>query len=293
MNEPCSPDDRSPAQRIDARIAELGDWRGEILSRMRALIHEAEPHVVEEWKWRGTPVWSCDGIVCTGESYKAVVKLTFAQGAALNDPSGLFNASLDGNVRRAIDIHEGERIDVQAFKALIRAAVDFNRASKAGKASRSKATRTSKPAARTTATSSTSRSDVVLLSGGNPQIAKGDGDVPVQAYIAAMPGWKRDLGQRLDALLVAAVPGSLRKAVRWNSPFYGVEGQGWFASFHVMTHYVKLTFFQGLLLKPLPPGGTERSGESRWIDIREHDVLDEAQLIAWIRQAAALPGWTP
>lgn len=117
----------TPAARIDARIAELGDWRGETLARVRALIHEAEPEVVEEWKWRGVPVWSRDGIICTGESYKAVVKLTFAKGASLPDPAGLFNASLEGGVRRAIDIREGEAPDAEAFKALVRAAAALNR----------------------------------------------------------------------------------------------------------------------------------------------------------------------
>jgi hypothetical protein len=111
---------------IDKRIAELGDWRGETLSRMRKLIREADPEVVEEWKWMGTPVWSHDGIICTGESYKSIVKLTFAKGASLKDPDRLFNASLDGNTRRAIDIHEGEKVDAGAFRALIRAAVAFN-----------------------------------------------------------------------------------------------------------------------------------------------------------------------
>ena len=111
---------------IDARIAELGDWRGQTLSRIRKLIHEADPDVVEDWKWMGTPVWSHDGIICTGESYKSIVKLTFAKGASLSDPTRLFNSSLEGNVRRAIDIHEGETIDPAAFKALIRSAVAFN-----------------------------------------------------------------------------------------------------------------------------------------------------------------------
>jgi hypothetical protein len=118
--------DRSPSELIDARIAELGDWRGEMLARMRALIHEADPDVVEEWKWRGVPVWEHDGQICTGETYKEVVKLTFAKGASLDDPSGLFNSSLDGNVRRAIDIREGESIDEDAFKALIGEAVSLN-----------------------------------------------------------------------------------------------------------------------------------------------------------------------
>jgi hypothetical protein len=122
----------SPSRLIDGRIKELGDWRGEMLKRIRALIREADPEVVEEWKWRGVPVWEHEGIICTGETYKAVVKLTFARGAALDDPTGLFNSSLDGNVRRAIDFHEGEEINEKALKALIRAAVDLN-ASKAKK----------------------------------------------------------------------------------------------------------------------------------------------------------------
>jgi hypothetical protein len=128
-----------------------------------------------------------------------------------------------------------------------------------------------------------------LLSGGNPRIAKADGDTPVRDYIAAMPGWKRDLGKRLDALIARQVPG-VRRAVKWNSPFYGLEGQGWFLSFHVFTHYVKLTFFRGTSLRPVPPGGTAE--EARWIDIRQDD-LDEAQMEDWVKQAAALPGWTP
>jgi len=123
---------------IDRRIAELGDWRGETLSRMRRLIHEAEPEVVEEWKWMGTPVWSRDGILCTGESYKSIVKLTFAKGASLKDPAKLFNSSLEGNARRAIDIHEGEKVDASAFKALIRAAAALNGAKARSKPKRSK-----------------------------------------------------------------------------------------------------------------------------------------------------------
>ena len=126
MNESESNEGQSASERIDERIAELGDWRGETLSRMRKIIKEADPDVVEEWKWMGTPVWSHDGIICTGESYKSIVKLTFAKGASLKDPAKLFNSSLDGNARRAIDIHEGEEVDVGAFKALIRAAVALN-----------------------------------------------------------------------------------------------------------------------------------------------------------------------
>ena len=116
----------SPSRLIDARIKELGDWRGKMLARVRALIKQADPEVVEEWKWKGVPVWSDGGIICTGESYKSVVKLTFAKGASVEDPARLFNSSLEGNTRRAIDIHEGEEVDAGAFKALIRAAVDLN-----------------------------------------------------------------------------------------------------------------------------------------------------------------------
>jgi len=128
-----------------------------------------------------------------------------------------------------------------------------------------------------------------LLAGGNPQIAKGDGDGPVQAYIAAMPGWKRDVGRRLDALIVRTIPG-VHKAVKWNSPLYGVEGQGWFLSVHCFTKYVKLAFFRGASLDPIPPG-TSRAQYTRYLDIREDDVLDEELLARWIRQASELPGW--
>ena len=121
-----SRDDRSPSELIDARIAELGDWRGELLARLRALVKEADPDVVEEWKWRGVPVWEHDGIITTGETYKQVVKMTFAKGASLDDPSGLFNSSLEGNTRRAIDFREGDEIDEESLKALIRAAVTLN-----------------------------------------------------------------------------------------------------------------------------------------------------------------------
>jgi hypothetical protein len=117
---------KSPSQLIDARIKELGDWRGEMLSRLRTLVKQVEPDVVEEWKWRGTPVWYHDGMICTGETYKNIVKVTFAKGASLKDPAGLFNSSLDGNVRRAIDFYEGEEIDEKAFKALVRAAIALN-----------------------------------------------------------------------------------------------------------------------------------------------------------------------
>ncbi len=130
-----------------------------------------------------------------------------------------------------------------------------------------------------------------LLAGGNPQIAKAEGNAPVQAYITAMPGWKRNVGRRLDALIARTVPG-VRRAVKWNSPFYGMEGRGWFLSFHTFTHYVKVTFFRGASLSPLPPGASKVK-EVRYLDIREDDELDETQLAAWTRQAAARPGWIP
>ncbi|MBK8949818.1 MAG: DUF1801 domain-containing protein [Flavobacteriales bacterium] len=139
-------------------------------------------------------------------------------------------------------------------------------------------TTTKKPAAK-----------VKLLSGGNPQIPKDDGDAPVQAYIAAMPGWKRAVGEQLDALVVRHVP-DLQKAVKWNSPFYGVEGRGWFLSTHCFTQFVRLTWFQGRSLKPIPPGPS-KDKNARYLDIREHDEIDEDQLVAWIKQASALPGW--
>lgn len=254
---------------IDQRIRDLGGWRGETLARMRALILEADPETIEEWKW-STPVWSRDGIICTGEAYSKVVKLTFAQGADIPDPMRLFNSSLAGKARRAIDIREGEEVDAGAFRALVIAAAARNGASASAKRP--------EPAE--------------YVSGGNPRIAKADGDAPVRAYIAAMPGWKRDVGERLDAIVARTLP-DVRKAVRWNSPFYGVEGQGWFLSFHVFTHYVKVTFFRGTSLRPVPPGGTARSKDVRWIDIRESDQLDEARLATWVEQAAALPGWDP
>ncbi len=276
---------------IDEQIRSLGGWRAKTLAEVRRLIHEADPEIVEECKWNkpsnplGVPVWSHAGIVCTGEAYKQVVKLTFARGASLKDPRGLFNSSLGGNTRRAIDIREGESLDADAFKALIQAAVAENR--------RSSAPKTRSPAKEDAKSNPDldAAKPVKLLSGGNPQIAKADGDAPVQAYIAAMPGWKSGVGKRIDALIMQTVP-NVRKAVKWNSPFYGVEGQGWFLSFHVLTHYVKVTFFRGASLRPVPPGAG-KDKDARWIDIHEDDELDEIQLATWVRQAAAVPGWNP
>ncbi len=261
----ASKSEKTASRLIDQRIRELGGWRGKTLARLRALILAADPEMTEEWKWRGTPVWSHDGIVCTGETYAKVVKLTFARGASIADPKRLFNASLDGNTRRAIDILEGETVDARAFKTLVKAAVARNVF----------------PAKKV--------KSVKLLSGGNPQIAKADGDAPVQAYIAAMPGWKRGVGRRLDALIGRAVPG-VCKAVRWNSPFYGVEGRGWFLGFHCLTKYVKVAFFRGASLRPVPPGES-KDENTRYLDIHEDDRIDEARFADWVKQASRLPGW--
>jgi hypothetical protein len=298
MKTPSAKQGPPASELISARINELGDWRGETLARMRKLIRAADPEVVEEWKWMGTPVWSHNGIICTGETYKSVVKLTFARGASLKDPARLFNSSLDGNTRRAIDIREGETVDAKAFKALVREAVALNTAGKpkapvaakakapdaekasavADKGRRSEEGKTKKPA---------SAAKPVLLAGGNPQIAKGEGDAAVQAWLAAVPGWKTDIARRIDELIEGLVPG-VRKAVKWNSPMYGIAGQGWFAGLHVFTKAVKVTFFRAMPLQPVPPGGGGK--DARWIDVHEHD-FDEAQMASWIRQAAALPGW--
>ncbi|MBK6318375.1 MAG: DUF1801 domain-containing protein [Dehalococcoidia bacterium] len=293
MDQSDASQGQAASELISGRIAELADWRGETLARMRRLIKDAAPDVVEEWKWRGTPVWSYDGIICTGETYKKVVKLTFARGASLDDPAGLFNSSLEGNVRRAIDIHEGEEVDEADFKALVGKAVALNSSRK------SRPSRAAKPGAAagdgkrpTAGRNGTSvTAGPKLLAGGNPQIAKADGDAPVQAYIAAMPGWKRETGSRLDALIVRTVP-EVRKAVKWNSPFYGVEGQGWFLNFHCFTRYVKVAFFRGSSLQPLPPGES-KDKDVRYLDIHEGDQLDEDLVASWIRQASELPGWVP
>jgi hypothetical protein len=147
---------------------------------------------------------------------------------------------------------------------------------------------TKKAAVRRDAAKRRPRPKPVLLAGGNPQIAKGEGDAPVQAYLAAMPGWKSEVGRRLDALVARAVP-RVRKAVRWNSPFYGVEGEGWFLSFHCMTKYIKVAFFRGASLRPIPPGASKQK-KVRYLDIYEEDPLDEAQFADWVRQASRLPG---
>ncbi|WP_420962693.1 DUF1801 domain-containing protein [Brucella sp. IR073] len=264
-------DEEKPASAlIDARIAELGGWRGETLAKVRAIVKSADPGIVEEWKWEN-PVWSRGGVICTGEAYKAAVKLTFAKGASLEDPARLFTSSLEGKVRRAIDIREGDAIDEKALAELIRAAVALNLETKKPKAS----------AARKAA------DEPRLLSGGNPQIAKGYGDAPVQAYIAAMPGWKSAIGQRIDEIIVREVP-NVRKAVKWNSPLYGVEEERWFLGLHCFAKYIKVSFFRGTSLDPVPPGGSKQK-EVRYLDIYEGQ-FDEAQFADWVRQASKMPG---
>ncbi len=272
------------------------DWRAAMLEEVRRLIHEADPEIVEERKWAkasnpaGVPVWSHAGIVCTGETYKQVVKLTFARGASLTGSQRLFNSSLEGNTRRAIDIREGEVLDARAFTALIHAAVAENLRSRTGKSksppkSAAKAARGAKAGK---LVPSQSNDEVVLLSGGNPQIAKAYGDAPVQAFIAAMPGWKQEVGRRLDAIIVRTVPG-VCKAVKWNTPLYGIEGQGWFLGFHCITKYVKVAFFRGKSLRPVPPVAS-KTKEARYLHIHEDDELDESQFADWVEQASRLPG---
>ena len=264
-------DELSAEDRIDARVAELDDWRGARLAEFRKLIHEAEPDVTEEWKWRGTPVWEYNGILLVGDGFKDKVKLTFHSGAMLRDRDNVFNAGLSGNKWRAIDSFEGDEIDKTGFKKLVREAVSYNTKQRLAKAKGGMVD--GKP---------------VLLSGGNPQMPKSEGDAPVQAYIAAIPRWKSDLARRLDEIIVRNVP-EVRKAVRWNSPFYGVEGRGWFVSYHVFSRYVKVTFLNGASLDPVPSGGG-KDPDSRWVDIYE-DGLDEQQMAEWVRQSAGLPGW--
>jgi hypothetical protein len=261
------------------RKQDTEDWRHAVLERVRVLIREAMPGITEERKWRkpgnpqGVLAWSHNGLVCTGELYKNKVKITFAHGATLPDPKGLFNAPFTGKVRRAIDIGAGHRVNANALKALVKAAAAHNDATAKAK----------------TKASSPKPGSVKLLAGGNPQISKGDGEVPVQAYIAAAPGWKREACRRLDTLIERAVPG-VRKAVKWNSPFYGVEGKGWFMSYHIFTNYIKINFFFGRKLRPMPPVAS-KDPNARYVHLHEDGVLDEAQFIGWVRQASMLKGW--
>ena len=279
------------SRKIDELIAKTKDWRGDRLAEIRKLIREVDPEVVEEWKWMGTPCWSHDGMYVIANPHKDKVKLTFFHGAQLPDPKKLFNAGLGGGKWRAIDIREGDKVDRSALKALLRAAVKYNATHEVPKSKGSRKSMPKKKSAKTAKKAAPRRAagKPKLLSGGNPQIAMGDGDAPVQAYIAAVPGWKRDAARRLDALIVRTVP-AVQKAVKWNSPFYGTAGLGWFLAFHCMTKYIKVNFFRGASLNPLPPVAS-KDKNTRYVHIVEDEPFDEAQLESWIRQAAAQPGW--
>lgn len=270
------------SEQIERKIADHPDWRGRCLAEIRWLVLEADPDMQEDCKWRGAPTWTHDGLVCLANIFKDTVKVVFARGAQVPDPLGLFNSELAGKAWRGITLSRDDTLNRPAFKKLVRSAVELNSSSKK---KRSPSKQSAMVARNVTARRTAAKP--VLLAGGNPRIAKADGDPPVQAYLAALPGWKRDVGRRLDALIVRAVPNAT-KAVKWNSPFYGLEGRGWFLGMHAFTNCLKVTFFRGASLQPPPPGGTGE--DARWIDIREDD-LDEAQLTRWVEQAAALPGW--
>ncbi|HPF15302.1 MAG TPA: DUF1801 domain-containing protein [Planctomycetota bacterium] len=290
-----------PAQRIDQYLADLGDWRGARLAEIRQLILEANSKVVEDWKWMGSPVWSYQGMFAVANAHKDKVKVTFSHGAQLSDPKGLFNAGLTGNKWRAIDLREGDKLPKTAFKALVREALAYNAQHTVpnSKGSRAVLLEKAPPTRKVTPAKASAKkgsplpppSQPVLLAGGNPQIAKADGDAPVQTYIAAMPGWKRDVGRQLDALITRTVP-NVRKAVRWNTPFYGAGEQGWFLGFHCVTKYVKVAFFRGTSLSPLPPVESKQKGV-RYLHIHEGDAIDAKLVAKWIQQSATLPGWKP
>ena len=252
----------------NAKIASLDGWRGKMLTEIRDLVWEADPEVVEEWKPMGYPAWSHTGIYAVATVRDDLVTVSFAHGSKLADPNRLFNNAPNHDTWWSIELHEHDAIDDIGFKGLVEQAVAYNIKNKPSYIK-----------------------DVagpIYLSGGNPQIPKGDGDAPVQAYIALMPGWKRKLGTELDQLIEHLVP-DVQKAMRWNSPFYGVEGQGWFLSYHVFDKYLKITFLNGTTLNPIPSGGG-KDPDSRWINIFEN-AFDADQMSDWIRQSAAVPGW--
>ena len=259
---------RTPAPKsIDEYIAASRADVQPILRKIRRLINAAAPDAQEVISY-GIPAFRQHGILVHFAAFKAHIGLypPVSGDASLKKALAPY-AGPKGNLKFPLD----QPIPYALIKriVLLRLKQDLERAAAGRKKRPLKA---AKP---------------VLLAGGIPQIGKADGNSPVQAYIAAMPGWKRDVGRRLDRLIVRTVRG-VRKAVKWNSPFYGIEGQGWFLSFHTFTNYIKVTFFQGTSLRPAPRGG--KAKDARWIDIHEDD-LNEAQLVTWIRQAAALPGW--
>jgi hypothetical protein len=265
-----------------------------VCRRLRTEIERALPDATSK-VWHGAPVWFVGDTPVVGYSVPARggVTLLFWNGQAFGDPAlnpvGKFKAA-------QIRFGSPAEIQLPALRRWLRKAGtelwDFS-SLRPRKPARS-ATRTKSPPkadARAGPGASQSGGAVKLLSGGNPQVAKADGEAPVRAYIAAMPGWKREIGESLDALVARTVPG-VRKAVKWNSPFYGVEGRGWFLSFHCFTKYVKVTFFRGASLRPVPPGPS-KDKNVRYLDIHEGDEFDEARLADWVKQAAALSGWAP
>ncbi len=256
------------SKQTNENIASFDDWRGPILAEIRDLVWEADPEVVEDSKPMGCPTWSHTGIFAVSTASDDQVRISFANGSKLSDPENLLKYTPKGDTWWAIELNEGDEIDDHAFKELVQRAVTYNIKNKPSYI---------KEAA-----------GPILLSGGNPQIPKGDGDAPVQAYIALMPEWKRELGCRIDDLIEQIVP-NVQKAMRWNSPFYGVKAKGWFLSYHVFDKYLKVTFLNGASLNPIPSGGG-KDPDSRWINIIENE-FDTAQMSDWVRQSAAMPGW--
>jgi hypothetical protein len=252
-----------------------------ILRALRAFVRAAAPGLEESVKW-GNGCWLADGApVAYAYADRDHVQFGFIRGASLRDPRGLLQGK--GRFVRHAKVRRREDIDRAAFGALLRQAVRLGGVVRKGGASAKAADR-----ARSTRAAK-ARKAPVLLSGGNPQIQKGDGDGPVRAYLDAMPGWKREAGRRLDALVVRTLPG-VRKAVRWNSPFYGTAEGGWFLSFHCITRYLKVGFLNGSSLRPLPPVAS-KDPNTRYLHLHEGDALDEDLVTGWIRQAASLPGW--
>ena len=256
MKKPDSTQGLSASALIDKRIADLGDWRGEALSRMRKLIKEADPEVVEEWKWLGTPVWSHGGIICTGESYKAIVKVTFAKGASLNDPVKLFNASLDGNTRRAIDIHEGEEVDAGAFKALIRSAVALNASGAKARPGRGERKMILTPAA------------------------------SADEYIQYLGGWQRSYAEALRLAVRECAP-ELDERLKWGHLVYFMNGP--VLLIRAEPNRVLFGFFRGQRLRHLEPrlkpGGKY---ELATLELREGTALAKTTVTGLVTEATSL-----
>jgi hypothetical protein len=266
---------------VGSYIASSGMEARPKLREVRKTMKSALPGAEEGIRW-GVPWYKDGGPIAGFAAYKNHVGLVFWLDELQTKVRRLLAEQGYTSGKRTLQIRFDQKVPAAAIRQILKAQAKMSEVRSKGvrnKRSRASGKARVPPPAK--------ERQAKLLTGGNPQIAKADGEAPVQAYITAMPGWKRDVGRRLDALIVRTVP-SVRKAVKWNSPFYGVEGQGWFLAFHVFTRYVKVTFFQGTSLRPVPPGGTGE--DARWIDIRERD-LDEARMATWVQQAAALPGW--